>query len=119
MTATDEADGKGGGPGALIRQARQASELMKALSHETRLVILCHLCDGEKSVSELEVLLDMPQATVSQQLARLRLERLVSSRRDGRTIYYSVMNNEVSTIVKTLQEMFCAVPRRQSWATKR
>ncbi len=119
MKPPEESDGMDRGPDALIRQAREASELMKALSHETRLVILCHLCDGEKSVSELETLLGMPQATVSQQLARLRLDRLVSSRRDGRTIYYSVMNNEVSTIVKTLQEMFCAVPRRQVWARKR
>ncbi len=94
-------------PAALMEQARQASELMKALSHETRLVILCLLSEGEKSVSELEEILAMPQATVSQQLARLRLDRLVHARRDGRMIYYSIANAEVSTLVETLHELFC------------
>ncbi|MEC9402149.1 MAG: metalloregulator ArsR/SmtB family transcription factor, partial [Pseudomonadota bacterium] len=57
----------------LMEQARKASDLLKALSHEVRLVILCLLSEGEKSVSELEEILTMPQAAVSQQLARLRL----------------------------------------------
>ncbi len=72
-----------------------------------RLVILCLLSEGEKSVSELEEILTMPQAAVSQQLARLRLEGLVQSRRDGRMIYYSLMNDEVSSIISSLYELFC------------
>ena len=94
-------------PAALMEQARKASDLMKALSHETRLVILCLLSEGEKSVSELEQILSMPQATVSQQLARLRFDRLVNARRDGRTIHYSIADEEVSTVIETLYELFC------------
>ena len=80
--ATQESSGKD--LDVLLEQAKKASDLLKALSHETRLVILCILSEGEKSVSELEEILSMPQAAVSQQLARLRLEGLVQSRRDGR-----------------------------------
>ncbi len=96
----------------LVKQARQASELLKALSHETRLLILCLLSEGEKSVSELEETMKMPQAAVSQQLARLRLDGLVKSRRDGRMIYYTIADTEVSSIVETLYELFCR-PVRQ------
>lgn len=92
---------------ALMQQARKASDLLKALSHETRLLILCILSEGEKSVSELEEILSMPQAAVSQQLARLRFDRLVSTRRDGRMIYYSIMDQEVSSVVETLYDLFC------------
>lgn len=91
----------------LMEQARKASDLLKALSHEVRLVILCLLSEGEKSVSELEEILTMPQAAVSQQLARLRLEGLVQSRRDGRMIYYRLMNDEVSSIISSLHDLFC------------
>jgi DNA-binding transcriptional ArsR family regulator len=93
---------------ALMEQARQASELMKALSHETRLLILCLLSEGEKSVSELEQILDMPQATVSQQLARLRFDRLVTTRRDGRAIHYRIADQNISTIIGALHSMYCA-----------
>ncbi|MES0811382.1 metalloregulator ArsR/SmtB family transcription factor [Roseibium sp. SCPC15] len=98
----------------LMQQARKASDLLKALSHEVRLVILCLLSEGEKSVSELEDILTMPQAAVSQQLARLRLEGLVQSRREGRMIYYSLVDDEVSSIISTLYELFCRDVRPQS-----
>lgn len=91
----------------LVVQARKASDLLKALSHETRLLILCILSEGEKSVSELEDILSMPQAAVSQQLARLRMDGLVQTRRDGRMIHYSIVNNEVASVVGTLYELFC------------
>jgi len=91
----------------LVVQARKASDLLKALSHETRLLILCILSEGEKSVSELEEILSMPQAAVSQQLARLRMDGLVQTRRDGRMIHYSIVNHEVTSIVGTLYELFC------------
>lgn len=97
----------------LVKQARQASELLKALSHETRLLILCLLSEKEKSVSELEEIMKMPQAAVSQQLARLRLDGLVQSRREGRMIYYKIADEEVSSIVETLYELFCK-PVRQN-----
>lgn len=91
----------------LFEQARKASDLLKALSHEVRLLILCLLSEGEKSVSELEEILTMPQAAVSQQLARLRMEGLVTSRREGRLIYYSIRDDEVSSIISALYDLFC------------
>lgn len=97
----------------LLGQARKASELLKALAHENRLLILCLLTEGEKSVSELENIMGMPQATVSQQLARLRFDRLVTTRRSGRTIYYSIASGEVSSVIKTLYDLFC-VPVRNA-----
>jgi len=91
----------------LIGQARKATDLLKALSHETRLVILCLLCEGEKSVSEIEAILKLPQASISQQLARLRADNLVSTRREGRLVHYRIANSEVAPIVETLYELFC------------
>ncbi|MBA3325884.1 MAG: helix-turn-helix transcriptional regulator [Rhodobacteraceae bacterium] len=97
--------------GALMVNARQASEFLKALAHEGRLVILCHLVDGERSVGEIEALLGARQAAVSQQLARLRHEGLVKARRDGKTIFYSVGDPKVRLLVETLHALFSAVPR--------
>lgn len=91
----------------LLGQARKATELLKALSHETRLMILCLLCEGEKSVSEIEAIINLPQASVSQQLARLRMDDLVTTRREGRMIHYRLANNEVAPIVEALYDMFC------------
>ena len=73
----------------IASNAMEASNFLKAISHEGRLMILCHLASGEKSVTELENLLSARQAAVSQQLSRLRLEGLVKPRRDGKTSYYS------------------------------
>ena len=95
----------------LFKQAKAASDLLKALSHETRLLILCLLTEGEKSVTELEQTMSMSQASVSQQLARLRFDRLVSTRREGRTIYYSIADDEVSAIINQLYDIFCTPVR--------
>lgn len=95
----------------LLAQARKASDLLKALSHESRLLILCILSEGEKSVSDLETIMRMPQAAVSQQLARLRFDGLVNTRRDGRVIYYSIAGEEVAAIIGSLYQLFC-VPVR-------
>ena len=92
---------------ALTAHARHASDLLKALSHEARLVILCLLTEGEKSVSDLESLLAMPQAAVSQHLARLRYDNLVATRRDGRMIYYSIADGAATEIMQTLKALFC------------
>ncbi|MGL4237167.1 ArsR/SmtB family transcription factor [Tabrizicola sp.] len=83
-------------------QAEAAAAVLKAMSHEGRLMILCHLAGGEKSVTELEGLLGRRQAAVSQQLARLRLEGLVTTRREGKTIYYAVENTRVLAFVRAL-----------------
>jgi ArsR family transcriptional regulator, virulence genes transcriptional regulator len=93
--------------GHMGEHAREASDLLKALAHEGRLLILCDLLHGEKSVGELEALLSRRQASVSQQLARLRLEGLLSTRRDGRTIYYAIANDRVRSIIGALYAAFC------------
>jgi DNA-binding transcriptional ArsR family regulator len=91
----------------MAEQARAAANLMKAVAHEGRLMILCHLVGGEKSVSELEELIGARQAAVSQQLARLRLEGLVRSRRDGKAIYYSIGDEKALRLIQTLHDLFC------------
>jgi DNA-binding transcriptional ArsR family regulator len=91
----------------LLANARGASEFLKAISHEARLVILCLLVEGEKSVSELEEMLSLRQPAVSQQLARLRADGLVDTRRDGKNIYYSLARPEVVEIIGALHRAFC------------
>lgn len=91
----------------MARNAMRASNFLKAISHEGRLMILCHLASGEKSVTELEDLLSARQAAVSQQLSRLRLEGLVTPRRDGKTIYYSLTDDRPRQIMETVYDLFC------------
>jgi DNA-binding transcriptional ArsR family regulator len=95
--------------GRMAARAREASDFLKALAHESRLMILCDLLHGERSVGELEALLSRRQSTVSQQLARLRLEGLVSTRRDGKTIYYSIASDKARSIIGALYHSFCGV----------
>lgn len=92
--------------GRAYAQARTASEFLKSLSHENRLIILCHLSEGEKAVNELEDILSLPQAAVSQHLARLRDDRLVKTRREGRVVYYSVVDQRVKELVTRLYSLF-------------
>lgn len=94
-------------PAQMVEKAREASELLKALSHETRLLILCLLSTGEKSVGELERALEMPQAAVSQHLARLRIDKLVATRRDGRMIYYRIARSDALAVIGALYAEFC------------
>lgn len=96
----------------MMTSACDASQLLKALSHEGRLMILCHLVTGEKSVTELEELLSARQAAVSQQLARLRLEGLVTPRREGKAIYYSLTDDRPKRILEVIYDMFCSVDQR-------
>lgn len=91
----------------IVDQATTASSFLKAISHEGRLMILCHLVTGEKSVTELEELLSARQAAVSQQLSRLRLEGLVVPRRDGKAIYYSLADDRPRRMLETVYELFC------------
>ncbi len=94
------------GPKAIAETARAATSLLKALSHEARLVILCELVHGgETSVSDLEALLGRRQAAVSQQLARLRLDGIVATRREGKTIHYRIASAQARAVV----EAVCAV----------
>lgn len=91
----------------MVENATQASNFLKAISHEGRLMILCHLVTGEKSVTELERLLSARQAAVSQQLSRLRLEGLVTPRREGKAIYYRLADERPRRILEVVHELFC------------
>jgi DNA-binding transcriptional ArsR family regulator len=92
---------------AMLDSAREASEFLKALAHESRLIILCLLIERERTVTELERLLDLRQSAVSQQLARLRADDLVEARREGKNIYYKIARPEVVAIVGALYQAFC------------
>ena len=97
----------------MTSNAKRASEFLKALAHESRLMILCILAEGEKSVSELEEILNLRQPTVSQQLARLRADGLVSTRRDGKIIYYSLASDDARSIIGAIYDVFCRKARRR------
>ena len=92
---------------AMRSAAAEATALLFALANENRLLLLCQLRTGEKSVSELEALLDIHQPTLSQQLGVLRSEGLVNTRRDGKRIYYSVADERVLVLLDTMYELFC------------
>ena len=91
----------------MASQADEAAALMKTLSNPARLMILCQLVEGERSVAELEKNLDTKQPNVSQQLARFRMEGYVKTRRDGRTIFYSLADPRVSSVIHNLHVTFC------------
>ncbi|MFN0263054.1 metalloregulator ArsR/SmtB family transcription factor [Tepidamorphus sp. 3E244] len=92
----------------LFDNAARAADFLRTLSHETRLMILCFLSQGEKSVGEMESFLSLRQPTVSQQLARLRSEGLVATRRDGKSVYYRLASPEAAKMIGVLYEVFCA-----------
>lgn len=91
----------------MMESALEASEFLKAVSHQSRLIILCLLVERERTVTELEALLGLRQSAVSQQLARLRADNLVEARRDGKNIYYSIARPEVAGIIDALYQAFC------------
>lgn len=92
---------------AFAVKAAEAATFLKALGHDGRLMILCHLISGPKSVSELENLLSSRQAVVSQQLARLRFEGIVSARREGQAIFYSILDPKARAMLLLLDKLFC------------
>lgn len=95
-------------PNAMAANALRASGFLKALANPHRLVILCHLAEGEMSVGALEQLLKLRQPTLSQQLARLREDRLVDTRRAGKMIYYRIASDDARQVIRLLYELFCA-----------
>lgn len=94
-------------PKVMHNAAGQASELLKSLSNPHRLMILCQLLEGERSVGELAAFLDLRSSTVSQHLALLRREGLVAARREAQTIYYGIVSPPARRILITLFEFFC------------
>ncbi|MFT5812997.1 MAG: DNA-binding transcriptional ArsR family regulator [Psychroserpens sp.] len=90
--------------------ASQAADLLKAMSNEHRLLILCHLGEKEMSVNELNNFVDLSQSSLSQHLARLRQDNLVKTRRESQTIFYSIANLSVVKLISFLHSEFCAKP---------
>lgn len=91
----------------LKENALKASTLLKAMSNERRLLILCSLAEGELSVGQMERLIDLSQSALSQHLARLRHDGLVATRRDAQTIYYSLKGDEARSVIQTLHDLYC------------
>ncbi len=94
--------------------AQGAAELMKALSSENRLMLLCQLADGEKTVGDLAESLGLRQAAVSQQLALLRKDGLVSARREGRLMHYSLTGREARAVIMLLYELYCQPAQKKA-----
>lgn len=94
--------------GLVSRNAPRASAILKAMSNHHRLLILCQLVNGEKSVGQLEEYIGLSQSALSQHLARLRREDLVKTRRQAQTIFYSLNGDEATSIIKALY-VICTV----------
>ncbi len=92
----------------MMAAAEDAAACLRALSNPSRLLLLCHLVGGERSVGELENALGLGQAYVSQQLARLRADGLVRAVREGRIVRYSLSDERVTPIIEVLYQEFCA-----------
>lgn len=92
---------------AMRAKAGQAARLMKDLANGRRLLILCELLEGERSVGELEPVVGLSQSALSQHLAKLRRGKLVRTRRDAQTIYYSLAHPAVTTVMSALYEVYC------------
>ena len=91
--------------------AEKASELLKALANRHRLLIVCQLLEGERSVGQLAAYLDIRDSTVSQHLALMRKDGLVSARRDAQTIWYSIASEPARQILQTLYQIYCEPTR--------
>ena len=87
--------------------AADAAGLMKALGNESRLMILCVLAEGERSVGDLNTVVPLSQSALSQQLARLRQQGLVKTRRESQTIYYSLADGPADRVINLLHEIYC------------
>lgn len=98
-------------PNVMRDAADEASELLKALSNQHRLLILCQLIEGEKSVGQLADFLGIRDSTVSQHLALLRREKIIAGRRDGQTIWYRIESEPARQVMEILYGAYCS-PRR-------
>lgn len=99
-------------PAEMEANAAEACALLKSMANESRLMILCQLASGEKSVSDLLDIVPLSQSAMSQHLALLRRERLVKTRREAQTIYYALVSEEVTAVMATLYSLFCEKPKK-------
>ena len=93
---------------ALEGKAEEASRLLTAMGNPKRLMVLCNMLDGEKSVGELAAIADLSSAALSQHLGKMRALSLVKTRREGQTIYYRLASREARAVLDTLYRLFCA-----------
>ncbi len=89
-------------------KAEEAARLLGTLANAKRLMALCHLLEGEKSVNQLAAMIDLSPTALSQHLARMRDLRLVETRREGQTIHYRLASREVAAVLETLYRIYCA-----------
>ena len=101
-------------PDRMKIQAGRASTLLSAMSNDKRLMILCQLIDGERTVNDLAELLDARQSTISQHLALLRKDGFVTPRRDGQAQYYSLAGDEARSVLETLYSLYCETSAEDS-----
>ena len=94
----------------MLEHASDAAGLMKALGNESRLMILCILAEGERSVGDLNKMVPLSQSALSQQLARLRQQGLVNTRRESQTIYYSLSSGPADRVINLLHDIYCGRP---------
>ena len=93
---------------ALTRRSEEVAELLKAMANSNRLLILCEINGGERSVSALESAIGLSQSALSQHLAKLRETGIVATRREAQTIFYSLADRRVEDLMGKLHELFCA-----------
>src|SRR5690606_30420796 len=94
-------------PADMEIHAQEAAQLLKALANEHRLLILCHLAEGEKSVGELNEQIALSQSALSQHLSVLRRDGLVETRREAQSIFYSLADGPATRVVATLHDIYC------------
>lgn len=99
---------------ALASRSEEVADLLKALSNSHRLLIVCELINGERSVTELEDVVPLSQSALSQHLARLREINIVTTRREAQTVYYSLADPRVASLIMTLHELFCTTGKSTS-----
>lgn len=98
----------------MAEHAADAAGLMKALGNESRLMILCMLADGERSVGELNDMIPLSQSALSQQLARLRQQGIVTTRRESQTIYYRLLPGPADRVISLLHDIYCGTAGKES-----
>jgi ArsR family transcriptional regulator, virulence genes transcriptional regulator len=99
-------------PAQFAAKAEEAAGLLRALAHEARLMVLCQLTEGERSVGELLVQSELSQSALSQHLARLRAEGLVATRREAQTIFYRIADSKAERVLATLADIYCPPKRK-------
>ncbi len=93
----------------LIESSLEVSALLKSLAHQDRLLLLCFIGEGEKTVNEIEEFLGASQSSVSQNLTRLRDKGLLSARREGKFVFYRILNPQVTELIQALESIFCKI----------